>query len=129
MANPRFSVIADFILRMPHTFPLSFSSGPPLFPGSIGIAIWISDWLSISLMPEIIPRTMLNSRPCGLPMAMTSDPCSEICVLSTCNGFRSFAFIFRMARSNLRSDAKICSTLYSFPSSKRTFINLDSPIT
>ena len=49
MANPRFAVTVDFMVMMPWIRPCLSSIGPPLLPGSTGMASW-------SIMPNSISR-------------------------------------------------------------------------
>ena len=66
-AKPRFSVTADLRVTMPCTRPCMSSSGPPLLPGSTGMASWIIERPSMSRRAETTPAATLYSRPRGLP--------------------------------------------------------------
>ena len=53
---------SDFMVTMPWTRPCRSRTGPPLLPGSIGMASWIICWPSISRVPETTPATTLCSQ-------------------------------------------------------------------
>ena len=65
---------ADFIVTTPRTRPCISTTGPPLLPGSTGIASCSILRPSISRVPLMTPLTTLCFRPCGLPTTTTASP-------------------------------------------------------
>ena len=63
MAKPRLGVTSDLMVMMPTTRPLRSSNGPPLLPGSMGMATWIMDRPSMLRLPDTTPATTLCLSP------------------------------------------------------------------
>ena len=129
MAKPRLAVTVDFIVMMPCTRPWRSRIGPPLLPGSTGMASWSISPNSISRRAERTPSTTLPVRPIGLPKAMTDSPWSSFAESPSESGVRLPSLILRIARSRLRSEACTASTVSSLPSQVRALMARASPMT
>ena len=88
---------------MPCTRPCMSRSGPPLLPGSTGMASWIIFRPSTSRTAETTPPTTLYFSPFGLPSATTAWPSLSASESPSGSGVRSLASILMTARSRLRS--------------------------
>ena len=122
---------SDLIVTMPTTRPEGSTTGPPLLPGSIGIASWIMRRSSTSRTPDTTPFTTLNCRPCGLPTVITGRPSGSVSESPRGRGTSGCAggLIRRMARSIARSDAVTSVTACREPSANCTASGLASPAT
>ena len=116
---------------MPITRPEGSTTGPPLLPGSIGIASWIMRRSSTSRTPDTTPFTTLNARPCGLPTVITGSPSGRLSESPSGSGTSGSAggLIRRMARSIARSDAVTSVTACRDPSANCTASGRASPAT
>ena len=128
-ANPRLGVTRDFIDTIPCTRPCRSRTGPPLLPGSTGIASWSMSMPFICRSPDTRPATTLRSRPCGLPMATISAPAAIASAAASGSGAGPVAAIRTTARSPSRSVAWTAVTSCSVPSASSTLIGRASPMT
>ena len=100
--------LAEFI---PITWPFSFNSGPPLFPGFILASVCISPvivsfsvWIVLS-NPLIIPcvTDFWNSRPSGFPIAIAISPTLTWSLSPNSAAVRPVLSTLTIAKSNFAS--------------------------
>src|ERR1700751_2445582 len=91
----------------PTTWPFTFTSGPPLFPGLIGGSVWTytsgesgSNCRAVALTTPMV--TELRS-PSGLPNANTSSPCCNSRYGASANLGKCSASTFNNAKSRSRA--------------------------
>src|SRR5690348_14533574 len=94
---------------MPISWPLRFTSAPPLLPGLMGALVWISPVrspagpLGASLAERLsaltMPKVAVLRRPSGEPMAMLNSPTVSFDESPNAMGVRLVALILMTARS------------------------------
>ena len=104
-AKPRLGVTSDLLLTTPTTRPSMSRTGPPLLPGSTGMASCSIGRPSMLRRPDSTPATTLRFRPCGLPTATTAWPCFIAVESPSSNGVSPLASMRITARSRSRSAA------------------------
>ena len=130
MAKPRLAVTRLFNVMMPCTRPSRSSTGPPLLPGSTGMASCNISPSSMSRRAESTPCTTLPVNPIGLPIATTGAPCTNLPESPSGNAFNdSPPFTRSTAKSSLRSHACTATTSSFFPSPNCTCTGRASPTT
>ena len=105
IAKPRLFVTRDLIVRIPKTLPSKLTIGPPLLPGSMGIATCSISLPSISRFPEITPETTLCLSPWGFPTATTLVPSWKVLESEIAKKEPLGLTALRIAKSFSRSNA------------------------
>ena len=120
---------ADFIARTPRTRPLRPTRGPPLFPGSMGIAAWIHPLPSRVRRSATTPRATLQPRPRGFPTVIASAPGSASFELASSSAGAGAPLTSTRARSLSRSWARTEIGSSFRPSSRPIVKGRPSPMT